>query len=77
MENEDFLHLPPGFRFHPSDEELINYYLLNKVNMRPIPASVIGEIELYNFDPWDLPSKILLFLLLYLLCRLRIDRVSV
>lgn len=60
MDNgEDFLHLPPGFRFHPSDEELINYYLLNKVNMRPIPASVIGEIELYNFNPWDLPRKAL------------------
>ncbi|GKC69869.1 NAC transcription factor 56-like protein [Tanacetum coccineum] len=60
MENgEDFRHLPPGFRFHPSDEELINDYLLKKVTMKLIPASVIGEIELYNFDPWDLPRKAL------------------
>ncbi|XP_071731988.1 NAC domain-containing protein 2-like [Rutidosis leptorrhynchoides] len=59
MEKEEFEHLPPGFRFHPSDEELIIHYLLNKVKLRPIPAAVIGEIELYHFDPWDLPLKAL------------------
>jgi hypothetical protein len=47
---------PPGVRFHPSDEELIVYYLLNKVNSRPLPAAVIGDVELYNYNPWDLPS---------------------
>ncbi|PSR89980.1 NAC transcription factor [Actinidia chinensis var. chinensis] len=51
--------LPPGFRFHPSDEELINCYLLNKVNSRSLPASIIGEIELYNYNPWELPRKAL------------------
>ncbi|KAI3688193.1 hypothetical protein L1987_81903 [Smallanthus sonchifolius] len=56
---EDFPHLPPGFRFHPSDEELIVHYLFNKVKLRSLPASVIGEINLYSFDPWDLPSKLL------------------
>ncbi|KAF5773541.1 putative transcription factor NAM family [Helianthus annuus] len=56
---EHFLHLPPGFRFHPSDEELIVHYLRNKVKQRSLPASVIGEINLYNFDPWDLPNKAL------------------
>ncbi|KAK9072601.1 hypothetical protein SSX86_009036 [Deinandra increscens subsp. villosa] len=55
---EDFPHLPPGFRFHPSDEELIVHYLFNKVKLRSLPAKVISEIELYKFDPWDLPSKI-------------------
>ncbi|XP_028069678.1 NAC domain-containing protein 10-like [Camellia sinensis] len=50
---------PPGFRFHPSDEELIIHYLLNKVNSRLLPASVIAEIELYNYNPWELPKKAL------------------
>ncbi|CAK9174397.1 unnamed protein product [Ilex paraguariensis] len=50
---------PPGFRFHPSDEELIIHYLLNKLNSRPLPASVIAEIELYNYNPWELPKKAL------------------
>ena len=47
---------PPGVRFYPSDEELIVYYLHNKVNSRPLPAAVVGEIELYSYNPWDLPS---------------------
>ncbi|XP_052186977.1 NAC domain-containing protein 2-like [Diospyros lotus] len=61
METEPFstFHFPPGFRFHPSDEELIIHYLLNKVNSHPLPASVIAEIELYNYNPWDLPKKAL------------------
>lgn len=48
---------PPGVRFHPSDEELIVYYLLNKLNSLPLPAAVIAEVELYNYNPWDLPSN--------------------
>ncbi|CDP07135.1 unnamed protein product [Coffea canephora] len=50
---------PPGVRFHPSDEELIVFYLHNKVNSRPLPAAVVGEIELYSHNPWDLPKKAL------------------
>ncbi|KAK3022479.1 hypothetical protein RJ639_045808 [Escallonia herrerae] len=52
-------HFPPGFRFHPSDEELIVHYLINKINSRPLPAYVIAEIELYNYNPWELPKKAL------------------
>ncbi|KAK9079082.1 hypothetical protein SSX86_000752 [Deinandra increscens subsp. villosa] len=56
---EHFPHLPPGFKFHPSDEELIAHFLFNKVKLHSVPASVIGEINLYDFDPWDLPNKAL------------------
>ncbi|CAK8536279.1 unnamed protein product [Lathyrus sativus] len=48
---------PPGFRFHPSDEELIVHYLQNKIKSRPLPASVIAEIDLYKYNPWELPNK--------------------
>lgn len=47
---------PPGIRFHPSDEELISYYLERKVKSLPLPANVITDIELYSYNPWDLPS---------------------
>ncbi|EEF36048.1 NAC transcription factor 29 [Ricinus communis] len=50
---------PPGFRFHPSDEELIIHYLRNRVASRPLPASIIAEIDLYKYNPWDLPKKAL------------------
>ncbi|KAG5114690.1 hypothetical protein JHK82_037959 [Glycine max] len=48
---------PPGFRFHPSDEELIVHYLQNKISSRPLPASIIAEINLYKYNPWELPNK--------------------
>lgn len=57
---EDFPRLPPGFRFHPSDEELIMHYLFKKIKLISLPAEIIAEIELYKYDPWDLPSKILI-----------------
>ncbi|XP_028762050.1 NAC transcription factor 29 [Neltuma alba] len=49
--------LPPGFRFHPTDEELIVYYLYNQYRSKPCPASFIPEVDIYKFDPWDLPEK--------------------
>ncbi|KAH7442479.1 hypothetical protein KP509_03G090900 [Ceratopteris richardii] len=48
--------LPPGFRFQPTDEELIGYYLTRKVKGMPIPASLIPDVDLYTYDPWDLTS---------------------
>ena len=48
--------LPPGFRFRPSDEELIVHYLQNKVTSRPLPATIIAEIDPYKHSPWELPS---------------------
>ncbi|XP_048325396.1 NAC transcription factor 25 [Ziziphus jujuba] len=49
--------LPPGFRFHPTDEELVVHYLKKKAASAPLPVTIIAEIDLYKFDPWELPSK--------------------
>ncbi|KAG2304507.1 hypothetical protein Bca4012_063561 [Brassica carinata] len=49
--------LPPGFRFHPTDEELVAYYLDRKVNGRTIELEIIPEVDLYKCEPWDLPEK--------------------
>lgn len=51
--------LPPGFRFHPTDEELIDYYLKRKVNGLKIELEVIPVIDLCKFDPWELPGNLL------------------
>lgn len=48
--------LPPGFRFHPTDEELVVQYLKRKVFSFPLPASIIPEVDLCKSDPWDLPG---------------------
>ncbi|XP_022990012.1 NAC domain-containing protein 86-like [Cucurbita maxima] len=52
--------LPPGFRFHPTDEELVAYYLKRKINGREIELEIIPEVDLYKCEPWDLPGKSLL-----------------
>ncbi|KAG4116403.1 hypothetical protein ERO13_D12G167000v2 [Gossypium hirsutum] len=49
--------LPPGFRFHPTDEELIMFYLKNQAKSKPCPVSIIPEVDIYKFDPWQLPDK--------------------
>ncbi|XP_028799228.1 NAC domain-containing protein 83 isoform X2 [Neltuma alba] len=50
------LRLPPGFRFHPTDEELVVQYLKRKVLSYPLPASIIPEVHVCKSDPWDLPG---------------------
>lgn len=57
--------LPPGFRFHPTDEELITYYLASKVYDIGAGAGAscgsallqIVEIDLNRSEPWELPGK--------------------
>ena len=56
-EEEEDLQLP-GFRFHPTDEELVGFYLRRKVEKRPIRLDLIKHVDIYKFDPWDLPSML-------------------
>ncbi|XP_016433985.1 NAC domain-containing protein 20-like [Nicotiana tabacum] len=49
--------LPPGFRFHPTDEELITFYLTNKVSDFSFNARAIADVDLNKCEPWDLPAK--------------------
>ncbi|KAI3675405.1 hypothetical protein L1987_84995 [Smallanthus sonchifolius] len=51
------LSLPPGFRFYPTDEELLVQYLCRKVAGHDFSLQIIADIDLYKFDPWELPSK--------------------
>ena len=58
-ENMDsFTHVPPGFRFHPTDEELVDYYLRKKVASRRIDLDVIKDVDLYKIEPWDLQGRV-------------------
>lgn len=49
--------IPPGFRFHPTDEELVGYYLKKKVASQKIDLDVIRDIDLYRIEPWDLQER--------------------
>ncbi|KAL1202454.1 Protein CUP-SHAPED COTYLEDON 1 [Cardamine amara subsp. amara] len=51
---EDDTLMPPGFRFHPTDEELITYYLLLDSNFS---CAAISQVGLNKSEPWELPEK--------------------
>lgn len=50
--------LAPGFRFHPTDEELVRYYLKRKILNKP-SFDAISVIDIYRSEPWDLPGNFL------------------
>ncbi|ESQ32598.1 hypothetical protein EUTSA_v10004583mg [Eutrema salsugineum] len=57
VEDSKQIDLPAGFRFHPTDEELISHYLRPKVLNTFFSAIAIGEVDLNKVEPWDLPWK--------------------
>ncbi|KAJ6360425.1 hypothetical protein OIU76_016319 [Salix suchowensis] len=46
--------VPPGFRFHPTDEELLHYYLKKKVSFQKFDMEVVREVDLNKMEPWEL-----------------------
>jgi len=61
--------VPPGFRFHPTDEELVDYYLRKKVASRRIDLNVIKDVDLYKIEPWDLQGQYI-YIVIYMLSSL-------
>ncbi|XP_057789473.1 NAC domain-containing protein 78-like [Salvia miltiorrhiza] len=47
--------LGPGFRFHPTDEELVQYYLRRKTSGKFCRFDAITDVDVYKVEPWDLP----------------------
>ncbi|CAK9309864.1 unnamed protein product [Citrullus colocynthis] len=48
--------LPPGFRFYPSDEELVCHYLYKKIANEETLRDTLVEIDLHTCEPWQLPE---------------------
>lgn len=58
MMNSSRITIPKGFRFHPSDEELLSHYLEKKNRgMDSEISGIIPEIDVCKHDPRDLPGK--------------------
>lgn len=54
MGDNNNVNLPPGFRFYPTDEELVVHFLHRKAALLPCHPDVIPDLDLYPYDPWDL-----------------------
>ncbi|XP_064953683.1 NAC domain-containing protein 21/22-like [Musa acuminata AAA Group] len=50
--------MPPGFRFHPRDDELVCDYLTKKVcgNSGIYGCPMMIDVDLNKCEPWDLPE---------------------
>ncbi|KAL5746623.1 hypothetical protein ACOSP7_027769 [Xanthoceras sorbifolium] len=49
MESSSNRRLPPGFRFDPTDQQLIIDYLFNKVHGNPLPSSIaVIDCDIYG-----------------------------
>ncbi|KAL9322651.1 hypothetical protein ACSQ67_010704 [Phaseolus vulgaris] len=50
--------LPPGFRFYPTEEELVAFYLHNQLQGQTHDTSrVIPVIDINGVEPWNLPRE--------------------
>ncbi|KAH1130583.1 hypothetical protein J1N35_001961 [Gossypium stocksii] len=51
------MEIPAGFRFFPTEEELVSFYLRNQLDgRRQEMHSVIPVLNIYDVEPWDLPQ---------------------
>lgn len=51
--------LPLGYRFYPTEEELVSFYLHNHLEGRNEEDihRVIPVLDIYEKEPWDLPRN--------------------
>ncbi|XP_025014771.1 NAC domain-containing protein 104 isoform X2 [Ricinus communis] len=59
MSGNNNVNLPPGFRFYPTEEELVVHFLQRKAALLPCHPDVIPDLDLYPYDPWELDGKAL------------------
>lgn len=46
-----------GFRFRPSNEEIVDHYLRKKIDNRNFSVPRIKELDISKIEPWGLPRK--------------------
>ncbi|KAG7987128.1 hypothetical protein I3843_03G117500 [Carya illinoinensis] len=51
------LRLPTGYRFRPTDAELVLLFLKRKIKGESFYSKAVAEVDIYKFAPWELPGK--------------------
>ncbi|KZV14447.1 NAC domain-containing protein 90-like [Dorcoceras hygrometricum] len=51
--------IAPGFRFYPTEEELVSFYLRSQLELEKLETinRVIPPVQIYQFEPWQLPKQ--------------------
>jgi hypothetical protein len=52
------IQLQPGFRFRPTDEEIVVHYLRRRALNVPLRSSPIADFDVLRHNPWELPAGI-------------------
>ena len=52
------LNLPPGFRFRPTDKELVDFLKRKVRGSIEMEHDIITEVDICKCEPWDLPGKL-------------------
>jgi hypothetical protein len=67
---------PPGYRFYPTEEELICFYLRNKLDGRRVDdiERVIPVVDVYSVDPLQLSGTTLSTIDAIIVCFMRTVR---
>lgn len=50
--------IPPGFRFCPTDQEILQDYLLRYLTGQFIPPGIIRPFDVYERNPYHIPGII-------------------
>lgn len=69
--------LAPGFRFHPTDQELVTYFLKSKICGKCFRFDAFSSVDFYKNEPWDHRLCTCCFALLFLFTRLLVLRVLI
>lgn len=48
-----------GYRFHPTDEELVKHYLRLKILGKDFEVRIIPEVDVCKYEPYELPGRYL------------------
>ncbi|XP_057432044.1 NAC domain-containing protein 83-like [Lotus japonicus] len=56
VDEDGSVRLLPGYKFDPTDEVLVNFYLKRRVFAQPLPFHIIPDFDVFQTEPWGLPG---------------------
>ncbi|XP_057432993.1 NAC domain-containing protein 83-like [Lotus japonicus] len=56
VDDDGSVRLLPGYKFDPTDEVLVDFYLKRRVFAQPLPFHIIPDFNVFQTEPWGLPG---------------------